>query len=35
LIQVIPIPTLGAWGLMALAALLALVAVWRMKRRVV
>ncbi len=35
LVQVIPIPTLGAWGLMALAALLALVAVWRMKRRVV
>jgi uncharacterized repeat protein (TIGR01451 family) len=35
LVQVIPIPTLGAWGLMALAALLAMVAVWRMKRRTV
>jgi len=35
LVQVIPIPTLGARGLMALGALLALVAVWRMKRRVI
>jgi hypothetical protein len=28
------IPTLGTWGLLALALLLAGVAVWRMRRRV-
>jgi uncharacterized repeat protein (TIGR01451 family) len=32
-VQIVEIPTLGTWGLLALAALLGLVAVWRLRGR--